>query len=446
MESKQVSLQNDIVWLEMVIETAFALYFKNDCAYKLIKELVPPLVIDEDESGYAQILKKYDLTFEERLIFIMSLVRYLKPQSLDFFLIKNKTFDTVFSEFGGVIDEKKRGFVPTLETVCFLLGGADDLAIKMDFMQVVYKNNNLYKEGVLEAKKKPIELNEPLQLSEEFLSIIITNKKYIPKYNSKFPAQEITTQMNWADLVLDTSIKNQLNEVKEWLKHSSLILNEWKLDKTLKPGYKVLFYGAPGTGKTLAATLLGKSLKTPVFRIDLSMIVSKYIGETEKNLGNLFDIASSKGWILFFDEADALFSKRTDASSSNARHANQEVAYLLQRIETFDGLVVLATNLQTNIDEAFLRRFQNTINFPKPKYRERKILWKNLLNNSFEIENGEEVIDKIAKEYEISGGEMINVVRYCAIKAANKGENKINFTNIMTGIKREYQKSNKTFN
>ncbi|WP_303315337.1 ATP-binding protein [Flavivirga abyssicola] len=442
----QITLQSDILWLEAVIETAIALYFNNENEYKSIKELKLPDIIEEDRSGYAQILRRYNLVFEERLMFIMALIRHLKPQSLDLFLIKNKALETEFSEFGGSKDETQHGFVPTLETVCFLLGGANNIEIRMAFMRIVYENNNLYKEGILEAKKQPVELNEPLQLSEEFLGIIITNKKYVPKYNSKFPAEEITTKMDWDDLILETSIKNQLIEVKEWLEHSDLILNQWKLNKTLKPGYRVLFYGSPGTGKTLAATLLGKAIETPVFRIDLSMIVSKYIGETEKNLGRLFDIASSKGWILFFDEADALFSKRTDTNTSNDRHANQEVAYLLQRIESFDGLVVLATNLQTNIDEAFLRRFQNTINFPKPKYRERKILWENLVSNTFEVEEGQEVLDTIARDYELSGGEMINVLRYCAIRAANKGEKKISFTNIMTGIKREYKKSNKTFN
>ncbi|TCI93160.1 ATP-binding protein [Tenacibaculum sp. M341] len=446
MENKQITLQNDILWLEAIIDAALALYFKNETPYSSIYEIQPPALIENDNSGYAQALKEHSFSFEERLILITGLVRYLKPQSLDLFLIKNKTLDTHFSEFGGAHNDKEKGFTPTLNTVCFLLGGADNMQVRMNFMRVIYDNNVLYRERILIAQKQPVELSETIQLSEDFLSVIITNKKYVPKYNSKFPAEKITTKMNWEDLVLEIGIKNQLMEVKEWLQHSDLILNEWKLDKTLKPGYRVLFYGPPGTGKTLAATLLGKSINTPVFRIDLSMIVSKYIGETEKNLGQLFDVAESKGWILFFDEADALFSKRTDTNSSNDRHANQEVAYLLQRIEAFDGLIILATNLQTNIDEAFLRRFQNTINFPKPKYKERKILWKNMIRNTFEIEEGPEVLDTISKEYELSGGEMINVVRYCAIKAATKGEKKVNFSTIMTGIKREYQKSNKTFN
>ncbi len=442
----QSTLQQDIAWLETVIETGLALYFENDTVFRSVKEVAMPLVEENDTSGYAQLLRTYNLMFEERLIFIMTLARYIKPQSLDLFLLKNKSIDANFSEFGGIKDEKQIGFIPTLETVSFILGGADNLNIRMQFMHMIYDSSLLYKEGILKAQNHPILLNEPLVLSEEYLNLIITHKKFVPKYNSKFPAEEITTNLEWEDLVLEISTKAQLGEVKQWLKHSNLILNDWKLNKNLKPGYRVLFYGPPGTGKTLAATLLGKSIDTPVFRIDLSMIVSKYIGETEKNLGQLFDKAASKGWILFFDEADALFSKRTNTNSSNDRHANQEVAYLLQRVESFDGLVILATNLQTNIDEAFLRRFQNTIHFTKPKYRERKILWTKMFANTFEISEGEDVLDEIAKKYEMSGGEMINVLRYCAIKAAESGEKKISYKNIMTGIKREYQKSNKTFN
>ena len=128
--------------------------------------------------------------------------------------------------------------------------------------------------------------------------------------------------------------------------------------KRVKPGYRALFHGPPGTGKTLTATLLGKHTGRPVFRIDLSRVVSKYIGETEKNLSRLFDKAEHKDWILFFDEADALFGKRTEIRDAHDKYANQEVAYLLQRIESYAGLVILATNQRGNIDEAFLRRFQ----------------------------------------------------------------------------------------
>ena len=437
-------LQQEVAWIEKVIETALNLYFQHDCQYTAIQEVAPPIVVD-GTSGYAQLLKKYDLSHEERILLMLALLPHIKPQALDVFLTKNKDLDREFSEFGGVKEELQRGFVPTLATANFILGGANDLEARLGFMKSLHKDHKLYKNGVLRADHYPIKLREKLQLSDESLNVIITNQTYLPTYNSKFPAQQVTTKLTWDDLVLETHRKEELYEIQQWLTHSELILNDWKLNKTLKQGYRVLFYGPPGTGKTLAATLLGKATNRPVFRIDLAMMVSKYIGETEKNLGRLFDEAASKAWILFFDEADALFGKRTQTNTSNDRHANQEVAYLLQRIEDFDGLVILATNLQTNLDEAFLRRFQSTVHFPKPQYKERKRLWEQLIGGVFTIEEGPEALERIARDYELAGGEMINVVRYCAIKAAEKGEKKVSLATLMTGIKREYGKANKTF-
>ena len=145
--------------------------------------------------------------------------------------------------------------------------------------------------------------------------------------------------------------------------HASTIAAQ--LQKSLPVKNKgILFSGAPGTGKKTLASLIGQQSGKEVYRIDLSMVVSKYIGETEKNLSKVFDAAEHKNWILFFDEADALFGKRTNVRDAHDKYANQEVAYLLQRIENYNGLVILATNMKSNIDEAFTRRFQTIINFP----------------------------------------------------------------------------------
>ena len=225
--------------------------------------------------------------------------------------------------------------------------------------------------------------------------------------------------------------------------YHKLILEDWQLNSKLKSGYRALFYGPPGTGKTMAASLIGKTIDHPVFRVDLSLVVSKYIGETEKNLGRLFDEAEHKKWILFFDEADALFGKRTQTKGANDRYANQEVAYLLQRIEDFSGLVILATNIQTNIDEAFSRRFQSMIHFPKPQKTQRKLLWENLIGQNFDLDSDIN-LNQLAEDYEISGGEMINVLRYCALEAAKRNVRIIPYNDLITGIRREYRKSNKT--
>jgi SpoVK/Ycf46/Vps4 family AAA+-type ATPase len=176
-----------------------------------------------------------------------------------------------------------------------------------------------------------------------------------------------------------------------------------------------------------------------VYRIELSSVVSKYIGETEKNLETIFQQAENRQWILFFDEADALFGKRSDTQSSNDRHANQEVAYLLQRIEEFPGVVILATNLKSNIDDAFLRRFQSMIFFPVPDPLQRQILWEKALNKS-EYVASEVDVKELSKSYELAGGSIINVIRYAAIASLRNGSQLITQKDLLAGVAKEQRK------
>ena len=455
------TLKGEIAWFETIVNTALSLYFKNDTDFDSVKELEPPLLV-EDDSKYAKLIRENELGFEERLVLILALLPFIKPQSLDVFLIKNQNLNSEFSEFGGIKDPSKLGFTPSLETASFILT-AQKLEERLEFMRFFNRNNVLFTKGILVYDSdQDFDLHQKLIVTNEYLGLFTVGEMKLPQYSAKFPAKEITTEMVWEDLIVDQHVDADLLEIRDWLVHRDLILKDWELEKNLKRGYRVLFYGPPGTGKTLSATLLGKETKQPVFRVDLSLVVSKYIGETEKNLGKLFDEAENKKWILFFDEADALFGKRTQTKSSNDRYANQEVAYLLQRIEDFGGLVILATNIQTNIDEAFSRRFQSMIFFPKPSKKERRELWEKLFNESFDL-NGVN-LDELAEKYELTGGEMINVLRYCALAAARRtvktteegdvieetteleatNGKTIELKDILKGIRREYSKSNKT--
>lgn len=436
------TINQEISWFEQLVNTALSLYFKNETAYTTVQEHTPPDITTSD-SVYATLIKDFALGFEERLVLIIALLPYVKPQALDVFLIKNQNLNNEFAEFGGIKDANRSGFIPSLETAIFILTG-QEIGARLQFLKRFNKDNVLFKQGVLEFDgSQSFDLHQKLILSSEYLGLLTTGTMRLPQYSSKFPAKEITTTLSWEDLIVDEHVADELLEIKDWLIHSDRILNEWQLHKNLKRGYRVLFYGSPGTGKTFAATLLGKATNRPVFRVDLSLVVSKYIGETEKNLGKLFDEAEHKQWILFFDEADALFGKRTQTKSSNDRHANQEVAYLLQRIENFPGLVILATNLQTNIDEAFSRRFQSMVHFPKPSKKQRKLLWEKLFGASFALEENIDFSD-LADKYELSGGAMINVLRFCALNAARRNEKRIELKDILKGIQREYRKSNKT--
>lgn len=172
----------------------------------------------------------------------------------------------------------------------------------------------------------------------------------------------IETDKDWNDDALDPSIVEQLQSLVNWYKYRESPNNLFA--KKAGRSYRAVFYGSPDTAKKIAAALVGKSLGQTVYEIDLSTIVSKYIGETEKNLENLFASAENKNWVLFFDEADALFGKRTEVKDSHDRFANQEVTYLMQRIEDYNGMVILASNTKSNIDPAFIRRFHAVIYFP----------------------------------------------------------------------------------
>jgi SpoVK/Ycf46/Vps4 family AAA+-type ATPase len=261
-----------------------------------------------------------------------------------------------------------------------------------------------------------------------------------PDYSIDFPAKLLTTPLAWDDLILDSSVMEELNEINSWIRHGETLMKDWGLDKKMKKGFRALFYGPPGTGKTLAASLLGKVNGLDAYKIDLSALVSKYIGETEKNLAKIFDAAEISNWILFFDEADALFGKRTKVGDANDRYANQEVSYLLQRIEDFNGVVILATNLKSNMDEAFARRFQLIIHFPMPSAAERLQIWKNAFPNNLTLETGL-TFDEIANNYELSGGAIINIVRFVCLKLIAVNSTIIEKKYLLEGIKREIKKT-----
>jgi SpoVK/Ycf46/Vps4 family AAA+-type ATPase len=279
-----------------------------------------------------------------------------------------------------------------------------------------------------------------LILSFDIVEKVLFGANSQTKLSFDFAAKSITNRMNWHDLVLNSTTSAEIETIKNWIVHNETMTNEWNLKDKFKPGYKALFYGPPGAGKTFTTTLLGKHFNKEVYRIDLSQVVSKYIGETEKNLEMIFQKAVNKNWILFFDEADALFGKRTSVSSAHDRYANQETSYLLQRIEDFDGLVILASNNKTNIDPAFLRRFNAIIHFPMPDYVERLHLWKIYLPQNHTLTEDE--LLNISKKYEVTGATILNAIHHTAINTFEK-KKFINQADLIESLKREFQKEDR---
>jgi adenylate kinase family enzyme len=401
--------------------------------------------LNNDHSLYAQDIKRWQLTVYDRLALSLAMAPQLRPEVLDVFFGLNEMYQRGFTEFGGLSDNTFSGFMPTGQTLNFLLT-ANNPEWRIITMAMFESSHILQIEQVLSLQG--VDDTVPpwcgaLKLSEAQLHYWITGEELTPELSSAFPAQVISTPLDWQDLVLDYSVMQQINEIKAWLSHGQTLMNDWGLAKKIKPGYRALFYGPPGTGKTLTASLLAQSTGREIYRVDLSMIVSKYIGETEKNLSKVFDAAAHKNWILFFDEADALFGQRTSASSSNDRHANQQTGYLLQKIEDFPGVVILATNLKANMDEAFSRRFQAMIGFKAPEKEERLLLWQKAFAGSCNLAADVD-LTSIAEKYPIAGGAIINVLRYCALVAIRREDQQVTQADILAGIKREYKKDNRT--
>lgn len=404
-----------IEWFNQVLTVAIQLYFHQESEYKQLKDVYPP------RNGWMEAMTgQTDTNFEERIVIMLALMPHICPQILDIFFVQNKNFNRQYTEFGGWKGLSHGGFLPTGETASFILAG-EDVEKRKEVIHMFSKSHWFYGKNILRlegaGEGEPL-LSSQLRVSEEFLSRVQLDVEYKPDYTTGFPAKRITTELDWEDMVLDYQVTTELEEINTWISSGKIIMEDWGLSRILKAGYRSLFYGPPGTGKTLAATLLGKKNNMDVYRIDLSMIVSKYIGETEKNLAKVFDLAENRNWILFFDEADALFGKRTSTNTSNDRHANQEVAYLLQRIEDFPGMVILATNLRSNIDEAFSRRFQSVIYFPMPTEELRAEIWRKMLKGW--PEDVDEDLITMAARTELSGGSIANVVRRCALATVNQ--------------------------
>jgi hypothetical protein len=256
-------------------------------------------------------------------------------------------------------------------------------------------------------------------------------------------AQQITPHYGWEDIVLPEDRLRQLREIHDQIRYRDVVYDRWGFDGKLAmgKGLDVLFTGPPGTGKTMAADVLASALGLDLYKIDLSTIVSKYIGETEKNLARIFAEARTSNAILFFDEADALFGKRTQVSDAHDRYANIEVSYLLQRIEEHQGVVILASNLRGNIDEAFVRRLHAVVEFPLPDVADRRRIWERIWPDATP-RSADLDLDFLASQVQVAGGSIRNIALAGAFLAAADGV-VVTMPHLLRATQREYQKIGK---
>jgi hypothetical protein len=440
-------LEKEMNWFHTVLEARIQHYFRD-----AKEEPQDPLSITppaqskkEDNCYYAGLVNHYQLAAEERLVLMLALAPDIKPEFLDILFTRNSNFDRGFSEFGGILGKRHSGFIPTIETAYFLLCGGS-IRHRLHYAHF-FENTHIFQRfKILDLdyrdKSEPMS-GAPLRLNQDVLDMLVLGYVRDPETGVEFPAKRLDTGLQWEDIVFSPQTYDQLEELRAWLEHEKVLLDDWRFRKYIKPGYRCLFYGPPGTGKTLTAGLLGKLSGRAVYRIDLSQLVSKYIGETEKNLEKIFTQAEMRNWILFFDEADAIFGKRTSISDAHDRYANQGTSYLLQRIEDCPNVVILASNNKANIDDAFYRRFQSTVYFPIPRKPERLKLWEQGFSPVSSLESSI-LLEEIAEEYEMAGGAIMNVIRFASLMAIKKKSRVIFYDDLLKGIQREFNKEGRT--
>jgi hypothetical protein len=382
----------------------------------------------------------------ELLLLLIALAPHVRPGFFENIITRLFPQGGEFTELGGAKGIQHRGMLPTGETALYILAGMD-LEQRLTIQQLFSEEGLIGKFGLLQVE--PMKEGEPamsgrLLVDEDWLERLLLGREASPVFSAEFPARRIVTAMRWNDLVLHPQTLEQVHDIRLWMQHRHKVQDDTVLARKVKPGFRVLFYGPAGTGKTLTATLIGKEFDLPVYRIDLSQVVSKYIGETEKHLEWVFSRAVRKNWILFFDEADALFGKRTNVQSAHDKYANQEVAYLLQRIEEYEGLLILASNFKGNIDDAFLRRFHSIIHFPMPNANERMRLWQGCIPASLQPEPAIDWM-KLASAYEITGAGIVNVMHYAALRSFSRNDATLYESDLVEGIRKEFRKEEKGF-
>jgi len=422
-------------------------YIKKAVKFRLIKASeseenleFPEFDFSADKSQFSRFVSANNFQSSEILILLLSMLPYIAPGFLTSILSEYFPDGSEFPEFGGVKGTQYRGIIPTGETAIFIVVG-DDYKARNNIISIFNENHPFYQKSILTLGNVPAgepKISGTLLLDTEYIELFVYGSVSKPKLSQDFPAQLLETQMEWNDLVLQEKTLTEVNNVLVWMDHNETLLNDFNMKDKIKPGYKVMFFGAPGVGKTLTASLMGKHTGKDVYRIDLSLVISKYIGETEKNLSQLFNKAKNKNWILFFDEADAIFGKRTGVRDAHDKYANQEVSFLLQRIELHDGLVILASNYRSNIDKAFTRRFQSIIEFESPGILERHQLWEKYIPEAFLDENLD--LKTISEQYEVTGANIVNIVQYACLQVLASGGEKLTNEILTKAIQREFLK------
>lgn len=438
MKKHAQTLSEELNWLRSVLELRIESYFQPRAGQASIFDLPLP-DLSKNTTTYGQLVRELELDASERLVLILSLTPYVKPELLDIFLLQNPISNRSYTEFGGRVRGDREGFLPTGETALFMLAGGD-LEARFKGAEIFNKKHPFFSQHILqfdEIGNGGIRMRSQLSVSEEFLEILTTGRAFQPSYSSKFPLKPLSTELDWSDLGLNPKLQKELEGILNWIKHEEVLMDDWKLSQHIKTGYKSLFHGPSGTGKKLAAALIGKSTNREIYEVESSLLLARHFRRNNDHIDSFFGTAERNDWILLFDEADSLFGKRTNIRESNSRYANQEVSYLRQKIEEYGGIILLSTESKDELEFPF--PIDAKITFPEPDRRQRLILWTSIFggdNKKYKLARDIDFQD-LASKFEMNREDIIQVLKYATTATIGRGENEIRREDILAGIRKE---------
>jgi AAA+ superfamily predicted ATPase len=405
-----------------------------------------PLPVLKFDSAYGKLISEYELAESERVMLSLAFASMFKPSILTPFTVLF-TNPEKKSRFGGIYKEEYGQFYPTVRTAIFLLTG-DDEEMMNYYVSYFNNRNKLFTSNLLltsEPQGNKTFLNQQIIFNDQFISTILHGEPPSLDGDSGFPAKRGKRTHTMKDVVLDEKTIKELQKFHRFARNMKTL---WSLPNSNKyrQNFIGIFSGDPGTGKSHTAEAIGNELNLPVYKVNFAQLVSKYIGETEKNLERVFDRFSGQPNILFFDEAESIFSKRIEVKDSHDKHSNNEQSFLLQKIEEYNGIVILATNVQNlsqYFDKAFQRRIRQIVTFSFPEYLERIRLWENALSDPFKYEEG--LLDKLAKNYQFSGGGIYNIISEGVIEALDRKTEILTFELLEQPIIDEFKKTGRKY-
>jgi hypothetical protein len=432
-EKTFLEMQNELDWFSKVIVERMS---DPGIEYGVLNiEKVPPPVLP-GSSPYSKLLKKFDLSAVERVLFMLALAPHIKPDLLDCLILDEQVQYPTYAVIGGRRGISHNGFLPTMQTALFLIAG-HNLSARHTVSELFNADSKLMRSGLViidpPSEREPV-LNAPLSVASAIIAFVMTGQSVTRPFSSEFPATVLKTELEWKDIVLHKSTEKQLDVIRQQLDggHSELQLMQ-------PAAYFAFFSGESGTGKTFAASLLGKHYQRPVFRIDCALLLSAHIAEMERKLNEIMRTASYESAVLFFMRSEVFFRKDT---GPGGRMLMRDAVFLLSRLQTFSGVVIFSASEYKTMSDDFMSMQQVVVHFPMPDVQQRIRLWNNSIPEGV-MPDDEVDLRKFAEHFEINGATIAAASRFALQQARQRKDHVLHLADFQLGLQNEYLKMNR---